>query len=48
MNKSDIDEEIENPQAKLHDDLFGVLSDEDCNNISEALLETQRIDIDEW
>ena len=43
-----LDEELKNPQAKPHGDYFGVLSDDDYNEISEALLETQRIDKNEW
>jgi len=43
-----LDEELKKPQAKPHEDYFGILSDEDYNEISEALLETQRIDKDEW
>jgi len=43
-----LDEEIKNPPAKPHDDYFGVLSDEDYNEISKALLATQEIDKDEW
>jgi len=43
-----LDEEIKKPQSKPHGEYFGVLSDEDYDEISEALLETQRIDNDEW
>ena len=43
-----LDEELKEPQTKSYEDYFGVLSDEDYNEISEALLETQRIDKDEW
>ena len=43
-----LDEELKEPQVKIHEDYFGILSDEDYNEISEALLETQRIDTNEW
>ena len=43
-----LDEKIKKPPSKPHDKFFGVLSDEDFNDISEALVETQRIDRDEW
>jgi len=43
-----LDEELKEPQAKPHENYFGVLSDEDYNEISEALLETQRVDTNEW
>jgi len=43
-----LDEEPKEPQTKPHEDYFGVLSDKDYNEISEALLETQRVDKNEW
>jgi len=43
-----LDEELKEPQVKPHEGYFGVLSDEDYNEISEALLETQRVDKNEW
>ena len=43
-----LDEEKKSTPSKSNDKFFGILSDEDYHDISEALLETQRTDSDEW